>query len=86
MVGLPEVEVLEGPPEVTLSIRQEPVMPRRQGCGAKVAGGTLLLTAKGVAEKTEAPLTYRLKYKTKDGPRESSNAFIVSLFPDQSSQ
>jgi hypothetical protein len=40
-----------------------------------------MLTAKDVAEKTEAKLTYRMKYQTKDGPRQSSNTFIVSLFP-----
>jgi hypothetical protein len=46
-----------------------------------VAGGTLVLSAKGVAEPAEAKLTYRLKYKTKDGDRQTSNAYIVSLFP-----
>jgi hypothetical protein len=81
MVGLPDVEVVEGPPQVTLSVKEEPVLPRRQGCAAKVAGGTLVLSAKGVTEPTEAKLTYRLKYKTKDGDRQTSNAYIVSLFP-----
>ena len=81
MIGLPEIEVLEGPPEVALSIKEGEVLPRRQGCAAKVQGGTLLLNAKGVTEPTEAKLTYRLKYKTKDGVRQTSNAYIVSLFP-----
>ena len=82
MIGLPVVEVLEGPSSVALSIREEPVLPRRQGCAAKVAGGTLVLTAKDVTEPAEAKLTYRLNYKTKDGPRQSSAALMVSLFPD----
>ena len=81
MIGLPEIEVLEGPPELKLSIREEPVLPRRQGCAAKVPGGMLLLMAKGVTEKIEAKLTYRVKYNTKDGPRQTSSAYIVSLFP-----
>jgi hypothetical protein len=81
MVGLPEIEVLEGPPELSLSIREEPVLPRRQGCAAKVAGGTLLLTAKDVSDKIHANLIYRLKYLTKDGPRETSSTYFVSLFP-----
>lgn len=81
MVGLPDIEVLEGPSGVTLSIREEQVLPRRQGCAAKVAGGTLVLTAKDVTEPAEAKLTYRLNYKTKDGPRQSSSALMVSLFP-----
>jgi hypothetical protein len=83
MIGLPDIEVLEGPSSVALSIREEPVLPRRQGCAAKVAGGTLVLTAKDVTESAEAKLTYRLNYKTKDGPRQSSAALMVSLFPDR---
>jgi hypothetical protein len=81
MIGLPEIEVLEGPPELKFSIREEPVLPRRLGCAAKVPGGMLVLMAKGVTEKIEAKLTYRVKYNTKDGPRQTSSAYIVSLFP-----
>ena len=81
MIGLPEIEVLEGPASVTVSIKEEPVLPRRQGCAAKVPGGTLILTGKGVTEPTEAKLIYRVKYMTKDGARQTSNAYIVSLFP-----
>jgi hypothetical protein len=81
MVGLPRIEILEGPPELSLSIREEPVLPRRLGCAAKVTGGTLLLTAKDVADKIEMNLIYRLTYNTKDGPRETSRTYFVSLFP-----
>jgi hypothetical protein len=81
MIGLPEIEILEGPPEVTLSIKEGQVLPRRQGCAAKVSGGTLMLSVKGVTERTEGKLTFRLKYKTKDGDRQTSNAYTVSLFP-----
>ena len=81
MIGLPEIEVLEGPPELKFTIREEPVLPRRQGCAAKVPGGMLLLMAKGVTEKIEAKLTYRVKYSTKEGPRQTSSAYVVSLFP-----
>jgi hypothetical protein len=82
MIGMPDIEVLEGPKNVVLSIREEPVLPRRQGCAAKVAGGTVVLTAKDVTEPAEAKLTYRVNYKTKDGPRQTSQAYIGSLFPD----
>jgi hypothetical protein len=81
MIGLPEIEVLEGPSQLSLNIREEKVLPRRQGCAAQVPGGTLLLTAKDVTERAEAPLTYRLKYKTRAGERQTSNTYIVSLFP-----
>ena len=81
MIGLPEIEILEGPPELTLSIKETQVLPRRQGRAAPVAGGKLTLSAKSVTERTEAKLTFRLKYKTKDGDRQISNSYIVSLFP-----
>ena len=82
LVGLPDIEVMEGPPTLALSIKEEQVLPRRQGCAAKVNGGTVMLTAKDVTEKAEAKLTYRVKYKTKDGPRQTSHTFMVSLFPN----
>jgi hypothetical protein len=81
MIGLPEIEVLEGPPELTLSIKEAQVLPRRQGCAAPVAGGTLMLSAKRVTESTEAKLIFRVKYKTKDGDRQIGSSYIVSLFP-----
>ncbi len=81
MVGLPAIEVLEGPSQVTLSIREEPVLPRRQGCANKVAGGTVVLTAKGVSEPADGKLAYRVNYKTRDGDRQTSRAYRVSLYP-----
>jgi hypothetical protein len=81
VVGDPEVEALDAPDEVTLTIRREMVLPRAQNCPNKVQGGTVVLTAKDVKEPMEFRLTYRIKYKTKDGDRQRSNVFNVSLFP-----
>jgi hypothetical protein len=81
MIGLPEIEILEGPAGVTLGIKEGEVLPRNQGCAAKVPGGQLMMSVKGITEQTEAKVTYRLSYKTKDGPRQTSNSYIVSLFP-----
>jgi hypothetical protein len=81
MIGLPEVEVLEGPEEITLSIKEAKVLPRRQNCAERVPGAILMATTKEVAEPKQARLTYRVKYKTKDGDRQTSSAYNVSLFP-----
>jgi len=81
LIGLPEVEILEGPSEVALQIREEEVIPHRLNCAQKVPGGTLVLTAKDVKEAKQARLTYRLKYKTKEGDRQRSGVYNVSLFP-----
>ena len=83
MIGLPEVEVLEGPAEqLSVAVKEEQVVPRKFGCVNKVPGGKLILTAKGsVTERTEANLIFRLKYKTKEGDRQTSLTYIVTLFP-----
>jgi hypothetical protein len=78
---LPETEILEGPSGVSLSIKEGMVLPRRQNCPAKISGGTLTVTAKEVKEPVVAKLTYRLKYKNKDGDRQRSVIYQVSLFP-----
>jgi len=82
MIGLPEVEILEGSAELSVAIKEEQVVPRKFGCANKVPGGKLILTAKGsVTEKKEVDLIWRLKYKTKEGDRQTSGTYIVTLFP-----
>lgn len=81
MIGLPEVEILEGPPGLTLSIKEAMVLPRRLNCAREVPGGILVATAKDVTEPVQGKLVYRLKYKTKDGDRQVANTYNVSLFP-----
>jgi hypothetical protein len=81
MVGNPEVEVLEGPAELTLSVKPGMVLPRAQNCAKPVRGGTLIVTAKEIDEPKQATLIYRIKYKTKEGDRQRSGTYNVSLFP-----
>jgi hypothetical protein len=81
MIGMPEVEILEGPPELTLSVAPDKVLPRRLNCPNKVDGGTLTATAKDVKEPIHSQVTYRVKYKTKDGDRQVSHVYKVELFP-----
>ena len=81
MVGIPEIEILEGPAEVTLSVKEEMVLPRRFNCAKPVKGGKVVATAKDIKEQAQAKLTYRINYKTKDGPRQTSRIYGVSLYP-----
>jgi hypothetical protein len=81
MIGIPEIDILESSELVTLSIKEGMVLPRRFNCANQVPGGTMVLTAKQVSEPTEAKLTYRIKYKTKDGDRQTSGVYNLSLFP-----
>jgi len=57
------------------------VLPRAQKCAKPVRGGTLILTAKEIDEPKQATFTYRIKYKTKEGDRQRSGVYNVSLFP-----
>ena len=81
MIGLPEVEILEGPPGLMLSVKEAMVLPRRLNCAKEVPGGILVATAKDVTEPVQGKLVYRVKYKTKDGDRQVANTYNVSLFP-----
>ena len=81
MLGMPEVEILEGPPGLTLSIKDAMVLPRRLNCAKEVPGGILVATAAEVKEPVQGKLVYRIKYKTKEGDRQRSGTYNVTLFP-----
>lgn len=77
----PEVEILEGPPGVTATIKEAMVLPRAGHCANRVPGGTLILTAKDIEDASYTPIMLRFIYKTKDGERKFSQVFDLSLLP-----
>jgi hypothetical protein len=77
----PLAEMLEGPSELTVSVREAKVLPRRYQCAQEVPGGVLVLSATDIKEKSQAHVTIRIKYPTRDGERQHSRAIEVSLFP-----
>lgn len=79
--GTPEVEVLDGPPGVSASIKEAMVLPRWQSCANRVQGGTLVISAKDIEDPSYTRLTIRILYKTKDGDRKRSHVFNLSLIP-----
>jgi len=81
MIGTPVLDVLEGPEEVTVTLKEDPVVPSKSKCTNRVPGGAVIATAKEVKAKKEAKLTIRLKFKTRIGERQSSSSYAVSLFP-----
>jgi hypothetical protein len=75
-------EVMEGPPGIIVSVKQQNVIPRKLNCAKEVPGGRLLVAAPSeVKERTEATLTVRMKYPTKDGERQWSRTIKVVLLP-----
>jgi hypothetical protein len=76
-------DVLEGPPE--LSLQYEPAQVHASSttrdCPKPIKGGTILVTAKDVTEKIEAVFAFRVRMRTKEGPRQVTFRYNVLLFP-----
>ena len=79
LIALPEVEVLQGPPELKLSVREDQVMPRK--CRDKIKGGYVVATVGEVKQPTEGKLNFLVKFKTKAGTRKIGYLYTVSLAP-----
>jgi hypothetical protein len=81
LTATPTVEVLEGPPQIKVTVREEMVAPRHAACKDKIKGGVVVVTANDVKARTEGKLTFRIKYKGKDGERQTAHTYNVTLFP-----
>jgi hypothetical protein len=79
--SMPAVEILDGPHGVSATVKEAMVLPRRQHCANKVAGGMLMLSAQDVEDQSYSNMTLRLTYQTRDGERKFSHVFNVSLIP-----
>ncbi|WP_127075673.1 hypothetical protein [Rhodomicrobium lacus] len=81
LTATPEIEVLQGAPELTLSVRPDKILPPGGKCKDKVDGGVVVATVGKVEKPFDGPLTFRVKYKTKDATRQSAHTFDLKLFP-----
>lgn len=81
MSGTPQVEVMEGPPGVTVEIRPAQVVPRQLSCANPIAGGKLFIAAKGVEEYSRSTMVLRVTYKTRSGDRQKAEHISVTLYP-----
>ena len=75
------VDLLEGPSGITLSVRREDVLPRRQGCTNKVNGGVVVASVKDVSAPVHGTLKYRVRYKTQSGSNQSTHTAQFALYP-----
>jgi hypothetical protein len=83
LIATPTAEVMEGPSEIAVSVKEAMVVPRTQECNKQVKGGKLVFTAKDIDDYSTSKLTVRITYKTKDGERQFSSSYNVTLFPKQ---
>lgn len=77
----PEVEILDGPPQVSAAVKEAMVLPRWQNCSKPVQGGILVLSAKEIEDPSFSRLTVRVIFKTRDGDRTTSAVFNLQLIP-----
>jgi hypothetical protein len=81
LIGTPEVEIIDGPPGVTVAVKAAKIVPRYLGCAKPVSGGKLLISAKDIDEPSRTRMVIRINYKTRSGDRQRSQDINISLFP-----
>jgi hypothetical protein len=81
LVTVVGVDLLEGPPGITLSVRREDVLPHRPGCTNKVNGGVVVASVKDVLAPAHGTLRYRVRYNTQGGARQSTHTAQIGLYP-----
>jgi hypothetical protein len=79
--GPPQVEVVDGPPGVTASIKEDLVLPRLQRCPTKVKGAKLVLSASKIEDPSFSLLTVRVTFDTKEGVRKQTWVVNLNLIP-----
>lgn len=79
LIAPPELDVLQAPPELKLTVREEMVTPRN--CREKIKGGQVVVTVGEVKQAVEGKLAFRVIYKAKDGTHQISHLYNVSLLP-----
>jgi hypothetical protein len=77
----PQVEVVDGPPGVKASIKEDMVLPRLQKCPAKVKGGKLVVSTGSVEDPSFSQLTVRVTFDTREGVRKQTFLINLSLVP-----
>ena len=80
--GTPAAEIVEGPPGVSVTMKDEMVLPRAHNCPNRVLGATMVISAgKEIEDPSDTRLIVRVTYKTRDGDKKSNNTFNLSLLP-----
>lgn len=80
--GSVKAEILEGPSGLSVTVRDQKVVPRSANCAKEVPGGILVLTAdKDVKARAQGKLTIRMKYPTLDGERQKSREIDMTVLP-----
>ena len=82
-VSFDSIDVIEGPPELSVKGEPDKVMTQSAShiCPNAVPGVKVMVTAKGVDERKEAMLVFRVSYQTRSGPWQQTARFRMLMFP-----
>jgi hypothetical protein len=75
------IDKLEGPDQISLSLKPGRVYAHRQRCAAPVNGATVMVKSGTLAQQTHSKLVFRVRYNTVDGLRQSTHTVMLDLYP-----
>jgi hypothetical protein len=81
LTGVPEIEVMDGPPGVAVAVKETMVVPHERGCNQSVPGGRVVITARDIDVYSYTRMVLRITYKTPNGNLQRSQHINVALFP-----
>ena len=81
LTATPEVEIMDGPPGVAVTIKKAMVVPRAVGCAKEIPGGKIMISANDIEDYSHTRMVVRIKYPTKSGDILRSRHINVTLFP-----
>jgi hypothetical protein len=81
LTGVPEIEVMDGPPGVAVAVKETMVVPHEHGCGTSVPGGRVVITARDIDAYSYTRMVLRITYKTSNGNLQRSQHINIALFP-----
>src|SRR6266542_79503 len=67
LVSTPEVEILDGPPGVTVTVKEAMVTPRYYNCAKPIKGGKVIIAANDIEHSSYTTFTIRFKFKGREG-------------------
>jgi hypothetical protein len=77
----PQVEIMEGPPGVTVNLKEDMVTPYGHNCARPIKGGKVTISANDVEAYSHTTLVLRYKYVTFSGDRFYSHRYRLTLYP-----
>jgi hypothetical protein len=76
-----EVEIMEGPPGVTVNINEAMVTPYGHNCARPVKGAKVTLSAKDIEFYSHTTFVLRFKHITREGDQYFSHRYRLTVYP-----